>query len=320
LGYTSGSEKTTLSRRRRIAMKAGHDKKKRSVRVFSNGDNQCIWMKAGVINFKLCENAYDCPNCAFDKAMSRMAEKKPEAADSSWRQSMRNKAYDERECRHMLTGRAQYHFCSNNYRCNVCEYDQYLDEADVAGMAATIHTRKIAGFAVADSYYYHKGHGWARVEHGGFVRIGLDDFALRLLGRPTTINLPKLGSRLEQTEVGWSVQREEKSAGILAPVKGVVVATNHKVVREPDLAKKDPYGEGWLVVVEPHGLRQNLKNLLFEQDAAVWLKAEAARLQEIVMNAYGMPLAATGGEIVDDIIGNLPHLKWEDLVHDFLLT
>jgi len=295
------------------------NKEKRGPGVFPMGDNQCIWMKAGVVNFKLCENAYDCPDCAFDKAMSRMAEQKPESS-GSWRQTMRSKVHDERECRHMLTGRAQYHLCSNNYRCNTCEYDQYLDETDLAEATGAVHTSKISGFDVADGYHYHRGHCWARVEHGGFVRMGIDDFAFRLMGCPTDIHLPKLGSHLEQTEVGWSIQKEEKNAGLLAPLKGIVVATNYKAAKDPRLAKTDPYGQGWLIVVEPQGLRQGLKTLLFERKAAAWLKAEAQRLEGMVMRAYGMTLAATGGEIVDDIIGNLSHLKWEDLVHEFLLT
>jgi hypothetical protein len=74
------------------------------------------------------------------------------------------------------------------------------------------------------------------------------------------------------------------------------------------------------MVVEPTDLRPNLKNLLFEREAAAWVNAEAARLETKVMETYGMPLAATGGEIVEDIIGNLPNLNWEDAIHEFLLT
>lgn len=293
------------------------DLKARKAGVFSMGDNQCIWMKAGVINFKLCDSAYNCSDCAFDKAMSRMTDEKPE---SSWRNIKGGLSYDRRECRHMLTGRAPYHFCSNNYQCNSCEYDQYLDEVDLGASMRPVHTVKVAGFEVADGYHYHKGHSWARIEHGGFVRVGIDDFAYRLLGCPTKIHLPRLGSHLEQTEMGWSIQKGMENAGVLAPVKGIVVATNQAAAKNPEAARKDPYGQGWLVVVEPQGLRQSLKKLLFDRKASAWIKAEAKRLEERVMSTYGMDLAATGGEIVDDILGNLPHLKWKDIVHEFLLT
>ena len=52
----------------------------------------------------------------------------------------------------------------------------------------------------------------------------------------------------------------------------------------------------------------------------IGVRDEAKRLENIVMETYGMSLAATGGEIVDDIYGNLPNVKWERLVHEFLLT
>jgi glycine cleavage system H lipoate-binding protein len=303
-------------------MKAKADKadnrKKRGPQVFSLTDNQCIWMKAGIINLKLCDNAYDCLSCPFDKAMARSLEKKGDGA--SWEKVMRAKDQHPRECRHMLTGRVQYHYCANGYRCNVCEFDQYLEESDLTAAFGSVHTNLVSGFQVADSYYYHRGHSWARVEHGGFVRIGMDDFALKLVGRPSEIDLPKIGAQVAQTEVGWQIHKGNKEAAVLSPVKGIVVATNQKVAGQPELANKDPYGQGWLMVVEPTDLRPNLKNLLFEREAAAWVNAEAARLEAKVMEAYGMPLAATGGEIVEDIIGNLPNLNWEDAIHEFLLT
>lgn len=292
---------------------------KPKVQVFSDEQNQCIWMKAGVVNFKLCDNAYDCLSCPFDKAMSRSLAHKPEQI-ISWRQAMKEMSYNQKECRHMLTGRVQYRLCANSYRCNVCEFDQALEESDLKVAPGAVHSKKVSGFEVAENYYYHRGHSWARIEHGGLIRIGIDDFALKLLGTPTEIDLPKLGSHLEQTEVGWSVKRDRNSARVLAPVDGVVVATNHKALGHPDLTKKRPYGEGWLMVVEPRNLKANLKNLLFEEEVKVWVDAEYNKLETMVMDTYGMSMAATGGEIVDDIYGNLPNMKWDKLVHEFLLT
>jgi glycine cleavage system H lipoate-binding protein len=299
--------------------KASH-KTAPKVEAFSMKENQCIWMKAGIVNFKLCENAYDCLSCRFDKAMLRRVEEQPERA-SGWGEALAKKPYSEKECRHMLTGRVRYHFCSNSYRCHTCEFDQGLEEMDLADVKGSVTVRRIAGFQAADSYYYHRGHSWARVEHGGLVRIGVDDFALRLIGHPTEIKLPKLGSHMEQTEVGWSVKREEKTAHMLSPVSGVILAANHKVINQPDKAKRDPYHDGWLLVVEPRNLRPNLKNLLFEEEAEAWLNAESKKIETMVMGAYGLPLAATGGEIVEDIYGNVANkIGWDELVREFLLT
>lgn len=290
------------------------------VGVLASEENHCVWMKAGVVNLKLCNNAYDCLSCAFDKAMMRSA-RREEGKITSWRKAMSEKPYSEKECRHMLTGRVQYHLCSNGYRCNVCEFDQSLDEADLAMIRGRVYLHSEAGFLAADNYYYHRGHTWARIEHGGLVRIGIDDFAARLIGKFTEIRLPALGAHLEQTRPGMIVQRDTNPASLLSPMDGIVLAANSKVLQHPEEARKDPYGDGWLLVMEPRGLKENLKNLLYEEEVAAWLKAERHKLDAIASDAYGMPLAATGGEMVEDIFGSLSHhVSWKDLIHEFLMT
>ena len=286
-------------------MKTKEEAKGPGVRIIPTTESQCVWMKAGVVNFKTCENAFDCTSCAFDKAMSRGLTKKPTAL-VSWRDVMRNQPYLQRECRHMLTGRVQFKLCAHNYECKDCGYDQFLYEENLLHQDSAVQVKKVAGFFVADGYYYHKGHSWARIEHGGFVRLGVDDFAWRLLGGPTDISLPKIGFKLRQNEKGWCIKREERSAAVLSPMNGIVMATNLDALRQPHLSKKDPYGKGWLIVIDPlGGLKKKTKSLLFEQTTVSWLAAEVKKLEEMVMNVYGVPLAATGGEIVEDIFGNL---------------
>ena len=109
-------------------MKTKLEQKGKGVQVFSMSENQCIWMKAGVVNFKICENAFDCTSCAFDKVISRKAVQKPTAL-VSWKEVMQNPNL-HKECRHMLTGRVQFKLCSHNYECKDCAYDQLLCEYD----------------------------------------------------------------------------------------------------------------------------------------------------------------------------------------------
>jgi glycine cleavage system H lipoate-binding protein len=305
-------------------MKAKTEQKKPGVHVISMHENQCVWMKAGVVNYKICENAFDCTTCAFDKIISGKSVKKPTAL-VSWKEVMQQPGLNH-QCRHMLTGRVQFKLCSHNFECKDCaydqllyNYDQLLGEDDLE-LHPAVQVSKIAGFRIADGYYYHKGHSWARIEHGGFVRLGVDDFAWKLLG-PTDMSLPKIGTKLKPNQTGWAIKRGGKDAEVLSPMSGTVMATNQSALHHPDLIKKDPYGKGWLVVIDPvSGLRVKTKNLLFEQKAISWLHTEVEKLEGIVMNVYGVPLAATGGEIVDDIFGNLKDVKWEDIVHKFLLT
>ena len=208
-------------------MKAKNEEKKSGLQVLSMTENQCIWMKAGVVNYKICDNAFDCTSCPFDKAMSKKSTKKPTAL-VSWRDAKRNEWTSQKECRHMLTGRVIFKLCSHDYECHNCAYDQMLYDydKDLGAQYPAIPVNNVGGFLVADGYYYHKGHSWARIEHGGFVRMGVDDFAWKLLGGPTDISLPKIGSQLKQGENGWTIEREKRIAPVLSPMNGVVMATN----------------------------------------------------------------------------------------------
>jgi hypothetical protein len=133
-------------------MKTRGELKGQETRGFSMSDNQCVWMKTGVVDFKTCENAFDCTSCTFDKEISRELAQKP-ADPVSWQEVMRQ-PHLHKECRHMLTGRVQFKLCSHNYECRDCAYDQLLYEYDQllcaeelpALSAGQVH--RVAGFMV----------------------------------------------------------------------------------------------------------------------------------------------------------------------------
>jgi hypothetical protein len=107
-------------------MKTSNVRSGQVVQVLAGNDHQCVWMKAGVVNFKTCENAFDCTSCAFDKGMSWISA--PEVTSPvRWQEVMRQ-PHLHKECRHMLTGRVLFKLCSHNYNCKDCAYDQQLYE------------------------------------------------------------------------------------------------------------------------------------------------------------------------------------------------
>ncbi len=213
----------------------------------------------------------------------------------------------------------EFKLCAKDYRCHVCEFDQSLDDVELAHHLAPPAIHKVLGYRVAGNYYYHPGHGWARVEYAGRVRLGLDDFATRLVGPVDEYQLPSLGRKVKQTEICLSLAREGNTADVLSPVSGTVVAVNQEVLHRPRLTNLRPYSDGWLLVVEPDKLKTNLKNLLFGAETGGWMEKEVARLHGLVMAEHGA-MAATGGEPVDDVFGNAREIGWKRLVSEFLLT
>lgn len=302
-----------------------HKKKRPTVQGFRVVEKACIWMKAGVVRFRECDNDFDCNSCAFDTAMRRSLTQMPAAGSDHSRPgwvTYLQSTYDgaSRSCRHVLTGRIESpKICPLNYECHHCAFDQMLDDADLAGAVEKPSFHFAAGYKMADGYYYHMGHGWARFEHGGRVRIGFDDFMTRLFGNLDKLELPPLGSSLVQSEVGLTIHRSRNHAAVLSPLSGTVLATNYNACRHPQIAHADPYGQGWLMIVEPDNPKRNLKKLYFGKESNQWMERESQRLLGMLGPEFEK-LAATGGSPVDDIFGSIPELEWNRLVRNFLHT
>jgi glycine cleavage system H lipoate-binding protein len=194
-----------------------------------------------------------------------------------------------------------------------------LCEQDMVKLTDAPHYRIAGGFKLADGCYYHMGHTWVRFEHGGQVRVGFDDFTVRLFGVFQSMDLPPLGTKLQQNEVGWVFERNSHSAAVLSPVTGRVLAVNHRPLEHPEITHEDPYHQGWLFVIEPDHPKKNLRQLYYGSESVQWVENESRTLLNLMGPEYES-LAATGGGAIDDIYGNMPVIGWDRLVTTFLRT
>lgn len=308
-------------------MKTGKNETKGRMRpiVFDMTSNQCVWSSAGVIGPSPCINAFNCLSCPVDKKMQAMVINKGIAKGPACDRHLPIsekvvKSYTERKCRHMLSGRVSYKYCIHNYDCATCAYHQLVEDETTSLSVTRADHAYAGGFSLAGKYYYHRGHAWARIEYGGRVRIGMDDFAMRLVGKLNTFNLPELGATIVQGKPEIGISRGDLKAETLSPIDGIVVAVNPIVFEDAGMANKDPYGDGWLMIVEPVKLRINLKNLISGEESTAWIEDESSRLASLMAGETSYKLAATGGRAVEDIYGQIPEIGWDKLVKEFLLT
>jgi glycine cleavage system H lipoate-binding protein len=194
-----------------------------------------------------------------------------------------------------------------------------LDDQDLAQIPATPRLKFASGYKVADGYYYHMGHSWVRLEHGGYAKIGMDDFMVRLFGEFQDVALPSIGTKIKQNESGWVFSRDGHTASVLSPMTGKVLAVNNKTKEHPELAHKDPYKDGWLFVIEPIALKKGLRPLYYGDDSVRWMEKESQKLVSLMGSEYEK-LAATGGEPIDDVYHYFPEIGWDQLAKTFLRT
>ena len=103
---------------------------------------------------------------------------------------------------------------------------------------------------VPEGLRYSKDHEWARLEDGR-VRLGITDYAQDARGEVVFVQLPAVGTELEAGASFSEVESTKSVSDIYAPVGGTVVEVNDELVDAPERLNEDPYGEGWICVIDP---------------------------------------------------------------------
>jgi glycine cleavage system H lipoate-binding protein len=174
-------------------------------------------------------------------------------------------------------------------------------------------------FRLDSGCYYHQGHSWALPEDDQVVRVGIDDFAQRLLGQVESIDLPEIGSQLRQGEKGWKFNVLSKIVDVLSPVNGEVLAVNEEIARSPDLINDDPYERGWLLKVRVPRMKSDLKNLLSGGIASAWMAETVSTLRERMSDRLGLAMQ-DGGIPVSGFATALAPDRWHEVAAEFLMT
>jgi len=111
---------------------------------------------------------------------------------------------------------------------------------------------------------YTKEHEWVKVE-GSIATIGITDYAQRELGDVVFVELPKIGTKVEQMKPFGVIEAVKAVSDLFSPLSGEVVEVNNKLESESGLINKDPYGEGWIIKIKANNLAE-LDSLLSADD------------------------------------------------------
>jgi len=103
---------------------------------------------------------------------------------------------------------------------------------------------------VPDSLLFSSDHEWVQQVEGG-VRVGITDYAQDALGDVVYVQVPEIGTKVAVGDTFSEVESTKSVSDIYAPVSGVVVAVNDALSNDPSVVNSDPYGDGWLCVIEP---------------------------------------------------------------------
>ncbi len=186
------------------------------------------------------------------------------------------------------------------------------------GQVSRFRSRRVqrAGrFSWRRGSFHAPNHTWIATRAPAELLLGIDDLAREIIPSVTSVELPRPGMVVRRGEPIAVLHAGRRSVRIEAPLNGMVVRANAKVVGDPGLVKREPYGDGWLFSVTPADT--SYMRYPAEAEAAAWLKREAERLEHFLEHELGLA-AADGGALLAAPMVSLGEEGWKRLTRAFL--
>jgi|YelNatPaOPRAMG01_1025707.scaffolds.fasta_scaffold02956_14 glycine cleavage system H lipoate-binding protein len=176
---------------------------------------------------------------------------------------------------------------------------------------------RLPAVRLAKGLFHAPNHLWLRVFPDGRARLGLDDFAQKLLGPLDAVESVNPGTYVKKGQPILWIQQGRRKLALRSPVSGKVTRVNEGILSNPSALKSDPYVRGWLMDLEPEDLGDVLPGLVVAEKAVAWLRREGERLKEFLARALathpqvGVTMA-DGGLPVEGILAQLDDHAWDE--------
>jgi CheY-like chemotaxis protein len=158
-------------------------------------------------------------------------------------------------------------------------------------------------------------HTWINLELNGIARVGIDDFAQKVLGPIEKIELPLEGQKIKKGAPLFSIQKGTNQLSIPSPVSGTVVAKNSELLDRMDYIQIKPFELGWICTVEPSNLPEDFQSLIIGADSVTWYQKEIEKYNEKLNQLRG---SSQERESVEDEKQRTEDAAWQSFEQIFL--
>jgi len=131
---------------------------------------------------------------------------------------------------------------------------------------------KVDGYEVPNDLFYTEKHEWAKIQSDNNVKIGITDYAQKNLHEVVYVELPKVGLTVNQMTPIGTVESIKSVAEIYSPISGEIVTVNEKLLDSPELVNESPFGDGWIAIIKPKALDEELSKLMTPKQYAEFIK------------------------------------------------
>lgn len=148
------------------------------------------------------------------------------------------------------------------------------------------HLKEVAGskapeFQIPGGVFISEGHCWANIEEEGTVKVGIDDFAKKIIGKIDSIGLPNLGMIVKKGQSLFTITQGQKTISFKSPVSGKVKEVNKFINNELDSLEFSPYDKNFICEIDADELDSELPSMKIGKAAVSFYQEEIERLQAL---------------------------------------
>jgi CheY-like chemotaxis protein/glycine cleavage system H lipoate-binding protein len=173
-------------------------------------------------------------------------------------------------------------------------------------------------FSIPGGVLISPGHCWATLAQDGSVKVGIDDFAKKLIGPVDAVSLPSVGMTVKAGQALFTVRQKNRMIQFNAPLSGRVTKVNQELAEDCEALDMTPYGNNWVCVIDGDNLDVEVPALKIGKSAVALFQEDVDRFRELMKKM--LKSGPDGGPDESVYAGELQQLddsQWEIIVKEF---
>jgi CheY-like chemotaxis protein len=174
-------------------------------------------------------------------------------------------------------------------------------------------------FSIPGGVLVSKGHCWVSLAPDGSVKVGIDDFAKKLIGRIDALELPKVGTTLRSGEPMFAIRQNMRRIQFLAPVSGRITTVNQVLSEMTSKLDVTPYDNQWISRIEGENLDAEIPALKIGKSAEALFHDDIGRFAAFMRTTEesGAPAEIAGNPLCIGALETLDDAGWEKAAREF---
>jgi len=177
---------------------------------------------------------------------------------------------------------------------------------------------KTPEFLIPGGVFISEGHCWANINEKGMVKVGIDDFARKLIGKIDAIEFPNLGLNVKKGQPLFTVKQENRSVTFNSPVSGNVKETNKLLNKDIESIEFSPYENNWICQIDAEELDNEIPQLRIGKAAVTLYQEDIEHLQELKRKTKtGSEEDKSNGQLYIGEMEKLDDVNWKIYSEEF---